>query len=161
MVEGGLRMRLSKIMKKELIKLELNAKGKQGVIEEMVSLISKDKRIKDKDEVLKAILNRELLKTTGIGNGIALPHARTDAVQDIVIAFSRSRDGIDFDAVDKRPVNLFFMVVGPEGKNEEYLKVMSMLARLLSNQENRNALMEAKTPKDLLREIERMEGQGA
>jgi fructose-specific phosphotransferase system IIA component len=153
------KMRLSRMMKKELVKLELNARDKEGVIKEMVELISKDRRIKDKDEVLRAMLSRELLKTTGIGNGVAIPHSRTDAAQDIVIAFARSREGIEFDAVDKRPVTLFFMVAGPERKNEEYLKVMSMIARLLSSEESRSALMNAPTPKDLIRSIERIESR--
>lgn len=150
-------MKLSRMMKAELVKLKLEAKDKRELIEEMVELISKDKRIKDKEEVLRAMLNRELLKTTGIGNGIAIPHARTDGVKDIVIAFARSKEGIDFEAVDKRPVNLFFMVAGPEKKNDEYLKVMSALARLLSKEGNRKELMDAPTPMDLIRSIEMME----
>lgn len=149
-------MQLVRMMKKELILLELKARSKREAIEKMIELISKDKQIKGRDEVAKAIFERERVGTTGIGDGLAIPHARTDAAKDIVIAFARSSDGVDFDALDKRPVNILFMVVG-SGKNEEYLKVMAILARLLSKKENRQSLMEASTPKEVINLLTRIQ----
>lgn len=153
-------MELSRLMKKNLMSLELSASNKEGAIKEMVELISGDKHIKNKDEVLKTMLERERLGTTGIGDGIAIPHSRTDAVTDIVVAFARSREGLDFEALDKKPVNLLFMVAGPQKKNHEYLKIMSILARLFSKEENRQALLEAAAPKEITKAIAKMEEAG-
>jgi fructose-specific phosphotransferase system IIA component len=150
-------MMLSQMIKKNLITFEIKARNKKEAIEEMVELISRDKSIKDKDQVLNAILEREKLGTTGIGNGIAIPHSRTDAAKDIVVAFARSREGLDFEALDKKPVNLLFMLVGPEKKKNEYLKVMSILARLFSKEKNRQALLEVATPKEIIRTIASMQ----
>ncbi|HAV43270.1 TPA: hypothetical protein DCX15_04570 [bacterium] len=150
-------MHLSSLIKKELVLLELKAQNKEEVIREMAELISKDKRIKDKDRLIQAMFEREELGTTGIGNGLAIPHARTDAVKDIVIAFAKSKEGADFESMDKKPANLFFMVVGPQEKNKEYLRVMSILARLFSKEENRQTLMRATTPKEIIKSVAKME----
>lgn len=143
-------------MKRELILLELKAKTKIEAIEEMVELILKDKYIKDGNELKRAIFERERLGTTAIGYGVAIPHARIEATKDIVIAFARSKEGVDFDALDKKPVNIFFMVVGPK-KSDEYLKVMAALARLLSKEKNRQSLINAGTPKDVINLLSKIE----
>ena len=153
-------MQLSQLIKKNLIALELKAGNKQEAIEEMTELISRDKRIKNRDEILQTILEREKLGTTGIGDGLAIPHSRTDAASDIVVAFARSEEGLDFEALDNKPVNLFFMVVGPKEKNDEYLKIMSILARLFSKEENRQALLEAATHREIMKAIAGMEEKG-
>ncbi|MDP2960866.1 MAG: PTS sugar transporter subunit IIA, partial [candidate division Zixibacteria bacterium] len=107
-------MKLSKFCAEDLIVFDLKGKTKNEVIEELVNLTSKSKLVKDKEEVLKAVLEREKLVTTGVGYGVAFPHAKTKAVKGIVIAFGRSKAGIDFEAMDKKPAYLFFLIVAPE-----------------------------------------------
>ena len=103
-------MKLSKFTSEELIVFDLKGKDKKSVIEELVELASKSKLVRDKDELMKDIFERENLVTTGVGYGVAFPHAKTKAVKGIVIAFGRSADGIDFEAMDRKPVNLFFLI---------------------------------------------------
>jgi mannitol/fructose-specific phosphotransferase system IIA component (Ntr-type) len=89
-------------------------------------------------------MEREKLVTTGVGYGVAFPHAKTRSVRGIVIAFGRSKEGIDFEAMDKRPVQLFFLIAAPEEAIGAHLNVMAKLSHLMKSQENRDRLLEAK-----------------
>jgi mannitol/fructose-specific phosphotransferase system IIA component (Ntr-type) len=95
--------------------------------------------------------------TTGIGHGVALPHARTNATEKLILSIIRTKEGIDFGSVDKEPVKLIFTVASPENETNSYMEVMSSIARILSKEKNRRKLNEAKNPKEflaLLKEIE-------
>jgi fructose-specific phosphotransferase system IIA component len=144
-------------MNKELVSLELKAKEKEDVIQEMVDLISKSNSITDREEVLNTILEREKKGTTGIGDGIAVPHGRTKGTKRIVVAFSRSKDGVNFDAMDGKAVHLIFMVIAPEEEEESYLKLMAQIARILNQPQNRKSLLEAKSEKEIIKRIKEME----
>jgi len=106
-------MKLSKFSEENLIVFDLKADSKDVVIEELVDLINVSNMVSDKDMLLKDIKDREELVTTGIGYGVAFPHAKTKSVKGIVIAFGRSNEGIDFEAIDHKPVNLFFIIAAP------------------------------------------------
>src|SRR3990170_2983905 len=102
-------MKLSKFSEENLIVFDLKSNEKEGVIEELVELVNSSNMVTDKNTLLKDIKERENLVTTGIGYGVAFPHAKTKSVKGIVVAFGRSRGGVDFDAMDKKPVNLFYL----------------------------------------------------
>ena len=104
-------MKLSKFCDEHLITFELKADSKNKVIEELVDLASESPLVKDRDELLRDIIHREEMVTTGIGYGVAFPHAKTKATKGIVIAFGRSEAGIEFDAMDKKPVHVFFLIL--------------------------------------------------
>ena len=150
-------MKLSKFCEEQLIAFDLAATTKSEVIEELVELASKSKLVKDKALLLKDIITRENLVTTGVGYGVAFPHAKTKATKGIVIAFGRSDKGVDFEAMDRQSVNLFFLIAAPEDAIGAHLKVMAHLSYLMKSEKNREKLMTVKSPGDLLQIIDTIE----
>lgn len=143
-------MKLSKFCEENLISFELKAKDKEEALKELVDLASRSSLVKDKTELLKAVVEREKLVTTGVGYGVAFPHAKTKAIKGIVIAFGRSKAGIDFEAMDKKPVYIFFLIAAPEDVIGAHLNVMARLSYIMKSEKNRDALMKIKSPKELL-----------
>lgn len=150
-------MKLSRFCDEGLISFELKSKEKDAVIEELVNLASKSKLVKDKNELLKAVLEREKLVTTGVGYGVAFPHAKSKAVKGIVISFGRSDQGIDFDAMDKKLVHLFFLIAAPEDAIGSHLNVMARLSYIMKSEENREKLLKIRSPKELLEILDSVE----
>ncbi len=150
-------MKLSKFCDETLISFDLKSKTKDDVIEELVDLVSSSNMVKDRDQLLADIREREELVTTGVGYGVAFPHAKTKAVKGIVIAYGRSEEGIDFDAMDHKPVSLFFLIAAPEDAIGAHLNVMARLSYLMKSEENRQKLMEAGSPGDVLALIDNVE----
>jgi len=150
-------MKLSKFCGEDLISFELREGSKNGVISELVDLASRSKLVKDGSELLKDILEREKLVTTGVGYGVAFPHAKSKAVKGIVIAFGRSKGGVDFDSMDKKPVHLFFLIAAPEDAIGAHLNVMARLSYLMKSEKNREKLIKIKSPKELLEVLDSVE----
>jgi len=150
-------MKLSKFTEEDLIAFELKSEDKDSVITELVDLVSKSKMIRDRDELLKDILERENLVTTGIGYGVAFPHAKTKSAKGIVIAFGRSDKGLNFDAMDKKLVHLFFLIAAPEDAIGAHLNVMARLSFLMRAEDTRAKLMEVKSPGELLTILDSVE----
>ena len=143
-------MKLSKFCDESLIVFNLKAGGKSEVIEELVDLVSTSNMVKDRDQLLQDVVDRESLVTTGVGYGVAFPHAKTRSVKGIVIAFGRSAQGVDFDAMDHKPVHLFFLIAAPEDAIGAHLNVMARLSYLMKSEKNRQKLSEATSPGDVL-----------
>ena len=143
-------MKLSKFCDESLVVFNLKAGGKNEVIEELVNLVSSSNMVKDAEQLLKDVIDRENLVTTGVGYGVAFPHAKTRAVKGIVIAFGRSSEGVDFDAMDHKPVNLYFLIAAPEDAIGAHLNVMARLSYLMKSENNRQKLMSASSPGDVL-----------
>lgn len=143
-------MKLSKFCDESLVVFNLKATDKTGIIQELVDLVSNSNMIKDAEQLLKDVVDRENLVTTGVGYGVAFPHAKTRAVKGIVIAFGRSAKGVDFDAMDHKPVHLFFLIAAPEDAIGAHLNVMARLSYLMKSEKNRQKLMEASSPGDVL-----------
>lgn len=150
-------MKLSKFCEEQLISFDLQALAKSGVIEELVEMAAKSKLVKDKNLLLKDIITRENLVTTGVGYGVAFPHAKTKATKGIVIAFGRSDQGVDFEAMDRQPVHLFFLIAAPEDAIGAHLKVMAHLSYLMKSEKNREKLMTVKSPGELLQILDSIE----
>lgn len=150
-------MKLSKFCGEDLISFELKAETKEEVIKELVDLASKSKLVKDADQLLKDIQEREKLVTTGVGYGVAFPHAKSKAVRGIIIAFGRPKQGIEFNSMDKKPVYLFFLIAAPEDAIGAHLNVMARLSYLMKSEKNRDKLMKTKSPKDLLEMLDSVE----
>jgi len=149
-------MKLSKFSDENLIVFDLKAADKEGVIEELVDLINGSNMVSDRNMLLKDINDREELVTTGIGYGVAFPHAKTKSVKGIVIAFGRSNEGIDFEAIDHKTVNLFFIIAAPEDAIGAHLNVMSRLSYLMKSEENRQMLMTITSPGEVLELIDQV-----
>lgn len=142
-------MRLSDFLDKKAIKVGLEAKTKNEVLEELVSLIEKTGQLINREEFLRVLKEREELGSTGIGYNIAIPHARSKAIKSLVGALGISREGVDFDALDKEPVYLFFLLGAPQNASGEYLKALAIVSRFLRRKKARQDLMKAKTVEEV------------
>jgi PTS system nitrogen regulatory IIA component len=143
-------IKLSRFCEDDVISFNLKGQTKDQVIAELVDLAANSQMVKNKDELLKAVLEREKLVTTGVGYGVAFPHAKTRAVKGIVIAFGRKNEGVDFDAMDRKSVYLFFLIAAPEDAIGAHLNVMAKLSYLMKSDKNRQKLMKAKYKEDLI-----------
>jgi PTS system fructose-specific IIC component len=150
-------MKLSKFCEESLVSFNIKATTKEDAIEELVNLAATSNMVKDRDQLMADIKEREELVTTGVGYGVAFPHAKTRSVKGIVIAFGRSDTGIDFDAMDHKPVNLFFLIAAPEDAIGAHLNVMARLSFLMKAVENRQKLMEATSPGDVLALVDKID----
>ncbi len=151
-------MKISPHLKPERILLQIKSNKKEDTIKELVALIKDSSEIKDSEKFQEDVFEREKIGSTGIGNGIAIPHARSEAVKEFVIVFGRSDIGVDFDAVDNEPVKLFFLMGTPKEKNiNNYLKILAHLSRLLTKKALREALLKASTPEEIIKEFEKVE----
>jgi len=146
-------LELTEFISPQLIKLELSSTQKVDAIKELIDLLDKAGFLTDADAFLKSVLEREKVGSTGIGKGIAIPHSRTATVREVVVAVGRSKEGIEFEALDSRPVHLIFLIAAPIESGGLYLKALARLSRLLRYQEFRNELMEAKTAEDIIKII--------
>ncbi|MFH5778528.1 PTS fructose transporter subunit IIABC [Heyndrickxia oleronia] len=148
-------MKIIELLTKDTINLSINSTEKMDAIEELVSVLDSANKLNDRAEFKKAILKREEQSTTGIGEGIAIPHAKTKAVKQAAIAFGRSSNGVDYDSLDGQPSHLFFMIAAPEGANNTHLEALSRLSTILLKQEVRQLLLEANSEDDILNIINR------
>lgn len=149
--------RISELLIDDLINLKLSAKDKEGALEEMADMVHRARKVSDRDAFLSSLMKRENLESTGIGKGLAIPHARTDTVDGVVMAFARSEEGVDFESLDKKPAHLIFLIASPEREKSAYIKVLARISRLLRKNEFRQQLMKAATPKDVVQLIAKNE----
>ena len=126
---------------------------KEAVIRELVELLVQTGSIKDKDvnRLVQILLNRESLGSTGIGQGVAIPHGKSDCVTKLVAAFGVSREGVNFDSLDGEPVHIFFLLIAPEDSAGPHLKALARISRLLKDKHFRDSLRVAKDEKALVR----------
>ncbi len=146
-------MKITEMLRREWIIEELAALNKRDVLEEMADSFAKGGIQLDRDAVVHVLLERERLGSTGIGDGIAIPHGKIQGIDDIVISFGRSREGIAFEAMDGKPVHLFFLLVAPDHAVGMHLKVLARISRMLKDPAFRRDLLEAATREDLFRII--------
>jgi PTS system nitrogen regulatory IIA component len=146
-------MRLSDILEEDNIIPDLKAKDKKGVLEELAEAIASHEPSLDKNSLVKVLLERERLGSTGIGDGVAIPHGKFPAVTQPIISFGRSRKGLDFDSMDGEPAFLFFLLVAPENAASIHLKALAKIAKILKNSAFRKVLMEAQNRQELYKTI--------
>jgi fructose PTS system EIIBC or EIIC component len=150
-------MKITDLLTKDTIILNLDARSKESVIDELIEQLDAAGKLNNKEEYKKAILARESQSTTGIGEGIAIPHAKTNAVSQPAIAFGRSQDGIDYESLDGQNAHLFFMIAAYEGANNDHLATLSRLSSFLMDTEFRKKLETAATKEEILQAIDAKE----
>jgi mannitol/fructose-specific phosphotransferase system IIA component (Ntr-type) len=129
--------------------LGLEGVGKRSVIEALIDLIVASGHATDREAILAAVLDREAKGSTGLENGIAIPHARTTGVSDVVVALGISRAGIDFDSVDGKPCHLVFLILAPPHESTKYLKALSAVALIGRDAALIHRLRSAESPKEV------------
>lgn len=146
-------MKLSEIITIDTIIPELRAKDKKGVLGELAEVITRHYPGIDKATLVKVLVEREHLGSTGIGDGVAIPHGKLNTVSSPIVSFGRSRRGLDFDSMDGQPAYLFFLLLAPENSSGVHLQVLTRIAKMLKKSAFRKELMQAKTREDLYRTI--------
>jgi len=146
-------MRLEDFLSKELIIPNLAAHDKRGLLDEMASMLVEKVEGLNRDELLELLLAREKLGSTGIGFGVAIPHAKYDSLERTIVAFGRSRKGVDFQAMDNKPAHLFFMIFAPGGATTVHIKVLARISLLLKDAPFREKLMRADSSDEIYRTI--------
>jgi len=126
-------MKILDILAVNSIVPELKGRTKKLVLEELIDAVKQHKPHIDSDRLMKVLLERERLGSTGIGDGIAIPHGKLKDIEDLVLSFGRSAEGIDFESMDGKPVHLFFLLVAPEACAGIHLRALAKIARLLKN----------------------------
>ncbi len=150
-------MKLSDVLTEKDIKLNFEAKNKEDAIKKLVALFCSAKGIKDRDKCQKLeslVLEREKSGTTGVGHGIALPHARVDGIVDDVSCFlAIARKPIEFESLDGQPVNILLLIISPRDVKDRYIKLLAHATRVLRHPEVREKLASAKKPSGVLEVI--------
>ena len=138
-------MNLKKVLSPETVWVDLKADTKQGIIEEMVDRLVAAGKVKSRDAVLSAVLEREAKMSTGMQNGIAIPHGKTEAVEELVAAVGLHKGGVDFDSMDGSPSRIFIMTLSPEKRTGPHIQFLAEVSRAISQPEEREKLIEAQT----------------
>lgn len=147
-------MSIKELLSPETITLTLQATDRDSAITELASLLAKSGAISDLNTYVAAVRTREQHSTTGVGFGVAIPHAKSSGVARAAVAFGRAPTGLDWNAMDGEPVQMIFLIAAPEGANDLHLKALSQLARMLMREEFRQKLTSAQTPADILNALQ-------
>ena len=144
-------MRLSKHIKKSAVLLGMASSGKDEALGELVDLLCGAYGLRDRDTIHAAILSREEKQSTGLVDGLAVPHAKTEAVDRLYVAFGLSREGIAFDSADGRPARLFFILVSPKDVSGPHIKALAGISRLIKHEDFRDSLMSCGSDKEFVK----------
>jgi len=128
---------------------QLTSTSKEGILRELVRVLTRVEKQIDEERMMETLLERESLGSTGIGEGVAIPHGKSKDVQKLLASFGRSLPGMDFQSMDGKPTHLFFLLVAPENSAGIHLKALAKISRLMKDQSFRKRLMEAKSAEEI------------
>ena len=150
-------MRLTDVLKKELVDISLKGTTRDECIKELIGKLKSADAIKNSQSVFDAVLEREKIMTTGVGNGIAIPHCKHTDSPEFSVCLGINSNGVDFQSIDKKPVNIIFLLVGPENNPGLHIKLLSRISRLMSNEELRGQLSACKSAEEAFNFIQEEE----
>jgi PTS system nitrogen regulatory IIA component len=146
-------VKIMNYLKEEWVIPNLQGTDKRSVLKALSSVLVKPCQMASEEELLQVLLDREKLGSTGIGEGIAIPHGRLKKLKSFLISFGRSMKGVDFDSIDRKPSQLFFMVMAPENSAVDNLKLLGRIVTLLKDPSFKKRLIEAQSQKELFQII--------
>ena len=152
-------MTLLEILSPEAIVVNLQGETKEEIIAELSKLVAKNCQIANSDDIFQAVIEREKIMSTGIGDGIAIPHGKSDSVDKLVAALGTKRRGVDFEALDGEPAYVFFLLVSPTNISGPHIKALARISRYLKNEEFKKRLIAAHTSDDIISIIRTEEEQ--
>ena len=147
-------MTLLDILSPDSTIVDLKGETKEEIIAELVDSLANNDAITDRDKVLQAVLEREKIMSTGIGDGIAIPHGKSDSVERLIAALGTQRRGVDFEALDGEPAYVFFLLVSPANVSGPHIKALARISRLLKNDEFKKKLIAAESSTAIIDIIE-------
>ncbi len=142
-------MRIKDILKVENIAAKITAIDKQDLIQKMVESVKNSPFIVDYDKILVSVLEREKIISTGVGHGFAFPHAKTNSVSDVIVAFATTTEPVDYQSLDGSPVSLVFLLLCREEQVDIHIKLLSRVSRLMNEESFRTKLLSLKTPQEI------------
>jgi mannitol/fructose-specific phosphotransferase system IIA component (Ntr-type) len=142
-------MNLKKVLSPDSVWVDLKADTKQGIIEEMIDRLVASGKIKDRDAVLAALIEREEKMSTGMQNGVAIPHGKTDAVNSLVAAIGLNKAGVNFNSIDGSPCTIFIMTISPLKRRGPHMQFLAEVSRLISQPAEREKLLACKTHNEI------------
>lgn len=143
-------MKISEILEEKLVKVNLSGATKDDIINALIEVASQSPKVLDKEKVRAAIFEREKIMSTGVGNGFAIPHGKTESVSDVVAAFGITSQPIDYQSLDEKPVRLVFLLIGKDSMVGPHIKLLSRISRLMNKEEFRNKLIQSKSQHEVL-----------
>lgn len=143
-------MRIMDILDKDFIISDLSASNKKEVFRELITVFSYKYRKLDQGNLLTVLMEREKLGSTGIGEGVAIPHGKIKDLEGLILSFGRSKEGINFGAIDGKPVYLFLLLVAPENSAASHLKALAKISRMFRNPSLRKGLMKAESKEEIV-----------
>ena len=146
-------MNIADMFKKEFIIEELKSRTRREVLTELSEMFSHANIRVDYDNMVEVLLEREKLGSTGIGGGIAIPHGKLAGLENLIVSFGKSTDGIDFDSMDGKPVHIFFLLMAPENSAGQHLKALARISRMLKDDSFKTDLIKATSVESLYRVI--------
>ena len=146
-------MKLTDILSENRVKIPLANTEKEKIIEEMVEVVADSIKLENKAEILKAVLDREAVMSTGVGDEVAIPHGKTESLNEIIAALGITKDPIDFNSLDDKPVRLVWHLMCPQDKTGPHLKALSRISRLMHKKEFRERLIQTTAAKEAIEVI--------
>ena len=143
-------MKVSDLLNANFIIAELKGNEKEDTINELIDLFKDDGRVVDLERVRTAVLEREKIMSTGVGKGFAIPHGKTNAVNDILAAFGKTKRPIEYQALDNQPVHLVFLLVGKDNLVSTHIKLLSRISRMMNKDEFRAKLIESSSAEEII-----------
>lgn len=147
-------MKILEILKLDKIKVEFTGTTKEEVLNEIINCFIGDPRVLDIEKVRNVVLEREKIMSTGVGNGFAIPHGKTNMVTEMIAAFGVLKNPIEFEALDGNPVNLIFLIVGNENEVAKHIKMLSRVSRIMNQEEIRSKLANSNSSEEILKIFE-------
>jgi fructose-specific phosphotransferase system IIA component len=142
-------MKVYELLETNKILTGFKSEDKNDVINELVDLLKDDKRVVNLEDVRKCVFEREEKMSTGVGKGFAIPHGKTNSVEDILAAFGKSETPIEYNSLDGEPVHLIFLLIGKENLLAKHIKLLSRISRMMNNEEFRKKLVEAESKEEI------------
>ncbi len=152
-------MKLTDVLTRQCVKAPLDGTDKYEVIEELVDVLAKNGQLSDRDAVLKAVLDREATRSTGIGQGLAVPHGKSHALDRLVMAVGKPSEPIDFQSIDGKPVNLIVLLASPIDQTGPHIQALARLSRLMIINQFRREVDQAQTAEEIYQIIVKQEEQ--
>jgi len=143
-------MKVFELLDEKFILTDFKSDEKESVINELIDLYKGNDKINDIEMVRTAILEREKIMSTGVGKGFAIPHGKTNAVNDVIAAFGKTTNDIDYDALDGKPVHLVFLLVGRDDMVSKHIKLLSRISRLMNKDEVRERLVDSNSKEEII-----------
>jgi PTS system nitrogen regulatory IIA component len=148
-------MKIMDFLRKKAVTVDLKSQDKEGIIRELVALLVKSGEVKpkDKESLVKILLDREILGSTGIGQGVGIPHGKSATIKSLIGSVGISKEGVDFDSLDGEPAYIFFLLLAPQESAGPHLKALARISRLLKDKYFRDMLRNVKSEKELVTSI--------